>query len=86
MNVAPCTETGCSPRCSPTCADGTCAVGRKHFTQGGVCCISCFDYCARCGGAFYVEDLRMRPEDYESAELDVDRFCHCCAIAEGMSR
>lgn len=40
-----------------------------------MCCISCFEYCDRCGGAFYVEDFAS--VDYD-ADGDATRLCHCC--------
>src|SRR5215213_10169572 len=74
-----CLNTGCFSTCFATCADGTCSVDRKHFRTGGVCCMSCYDMCARCDGAFYHEGLTTIGED---ADGDSIRVCHCCLIAE----
>jgi hypothetical protein len=57
-----------------------CSVGRKHFTKGGVCCISCFGSCWVCDAPIYNEDLHYVGDDVEG---DAMRVCHCCLIAAG---
>lgn len=75
-----CNGSICNENCSSYCEKTQCNIGRKH--SRGVCCMTCYELCDKCGGSFYVEYLNFynaNDPEYEQYEW----LCHCCCIDLG---
>lgn len=82
LSTSACPDADHDDSCLPGCReDGSCSVERKHFTRGGVCCMSCYDSCSACGGSHFHEGLwhvgTMLDEDGDRIDA---RVCHCCLV------